>query len=339
MPRRFLEDHPTPEDYWRAVILFGANVQSYKFALGKSLLDLAVAGKEFVSLEDLAVPYSNYICQHLVHANKQGTAPTSQFLDACRTFNRDPSNKDELIDATVRKGFENVIDAFHNLGQGGDTVGCKFYEDERTGPVKGIRIREETSQIGTGPEGRALLAEVEARWRLVETAWGLQVPVTSVQVSYDEEGESLFVQVPNKRENITGCRDALNGYQKGHCFYCRAPYSIQAGDDSLADVDHFIPHKLKQSLAPTNIDGMWNLVLACRDCNRGEGGKFDEYPCIEFLDQLDRRNNDLIESKHPLSETLRNQTAETESGRQAFLQRIWNRAKVLLGTRDCWKPR
>jgi 5-methylcytosine-specific restriction endonuclease McrA len=232
-----------------------------------------------------------------------------------------------------------VIDAFHNLGQGGDTVGCKFYEDERTGPVKGIRIREETSQIGTGPEGRALLAEVEARWRLVETAWGLQVPVTSVQVSYDEEGESLFVQVPNKRENITGCRDALNGYQKGHCFYCRAPYSIQAGDDSLADVDHFIPHKLKQSLAPTNIDGMWNLVLACRDCNRGEGGKFDEYPCIEFLDQLDRRNNDLIESKHPLSETLRNQTAETESGRQAFLQRIWNRAKVLLGTRDCWKPR
>jgi hypothetical protein len=36
----FLERQRTPENYWRAVILFGQNVASYKFALAKSLIEL-----------------------------------------------------------------------------------------------------------------------------------------------------------------------------------------------------------------------------------------------------------------------------------------------------------
>ena len=38
----FTEVQPTLENYWRSVILFGRNVASYKFALGKSLLDLVL---------------------------------------------------------------------------------------------------------------------------------------------------------------------------------------------------------------------------------------------------------------------------------------------------------
>ena len=48
------EVQPTLENHWRAVILFGRNVASYKFALGQSLLELAPHGKEVVTLEDLA---------------------------------------------------------------------------------------------------------------------------------------------------------------------------------------------------------------------------------------------------------------------------------------------
>jgi len=38
---------------FRSIILFGANVASYKFALGQSLLDLAAKGVEKVTLEEV----------------------------------------------------------------------------------------------------------------------------------------------------------------------------------------------------------------------------------------------------------------------------------------------
>jgi hypothetical protein len=41
-----LEKDRTPENYWRAVILFGQNVDSYKFALAKSLIELSTHGSE-----------------------------------------------------------------------------------------------------------------------------------------------------------------------------------------------------------------------------------------------------------------------------------------------------
>jgi len=53
----FTEVQPTLENYWRSIILFGRNVASYKFALGKSRLELSPKGKEIITLDDLAVPF------------------------------------------------------------------------------------------------------------------------------------------------------------------------------------------------------------------------------------------------------------------------------------------
>lgn len=61
----FIDIQPTLENYWRSVILFGRNVASYKFALGKSLLELAQQQKEVISLQDLAIPFSRHLCEHL----------------------------------------------------------------------------------------------------------------------------------------------------------------------------------------------------------------------------------------------------------------------------------
>jgi len=36
----FLDDQPAPLDQWRAIVLYGRNVASYKFALAESLLAL-----------------------------------------------------------------------------------------------------------------------------------------------------------------------------------------------------------------------------------------------------------------------------------------------------------
>ncbi len=63
MPR-FVETSPTADAYWRSIVLFGKNSASYKFALGKSLLEAADQEKTFVSLEELAEPYSRSLVDH-----------------------------------------------------------------------------------------------------------------------------------------------------------------------------------------------------------------------------------------------------------------------------------
>ncbi|MBW4564920.1 MAG: hypothetical protein KME32_28110 [Mojavia pulchra JT2-VF2] len=140
-----------------------------------------------------------------------------------------------------------------------------------------------------------------------------------------------------RRVDVTSCRDALNGYQKGKCFYSFADISIEPGSENLADVDHFFPHSLNKCIK--NIDGVWNLVLASQECNRGEGGKFDRLPNTKYLDRLHKRNEFLITSHHPLRETLIQQTGNTEQKRRYFLQSMYNTAQRLLGSgrNDGWK--
>lgn len=80
----FTQSRPSIDSHWRALILFGRNVASYKFALGHSLLELGAQGLELVTLEELAVPFSRHLCRHLAVVDRQATSQRSQFLDACR---------------------------------------------------------------------------------------------------------------------------------------------------------------------------------------------------------------------------------------------------------------
>ena len=331
----FFVRKPTNENSWRAVILFGRNVASYKFALGKSLLELAQSGQEFVTLEELAKPFSHHVCQHLRGADKQGSFQNSKFLDACRGFNRGEVDQGTLIATTARLGFENVIDAFHRVGKG-DTP-TRFFEDERRAAHKGIRIRSEVNELLSGKHAKSLPLEIEARWRLVETAWGLNVPVSSIEVCYEADDEDLVIHSSGRRKSITSCRDALCGYQKGACFYCGNVISVITGSDQLADVDHVIPHCLKNDLAPRNINGVWNLVLACKACNRGTSGKFDALPNIRLAKRLHERNEHYVTSHHPLRETIINQTGRTPSIRANYLNTAWNDAHDLRPG-HVWEP-
>ena len=64
---------PTLENYYRGIILFGDNTATYKFALGKTLLELATKKDDFISLEELAEPFSAHLVEHLTHSPKQIT--------------------------------------------------------------------------------------------------------------------------------------------------------------------------------------------------------------------------------------------------------------------------
>lgn len=133
---KFYEIEPSLENYWRSIILFGRNVASYKFALAKSLYDLKDNGNTLITLETLAIPFAKHISEHLRVCDKQGTSSNSKFLDGCRHFNSNEISQDQLIDLTVQLGFNNVIDAFHNVHN--EELPMRFYIDERNQRILGI---------------------------------------------------------------------------------------------------------------------------------------------------------------------------------------------------------
>lgn len=317
----FLAIEPTSHNQFRALMLFGRNVASYKFALAKALLELAQGGADLITLEELAGPYSRHLLRHLAQASKQGTSRSSRFLAACKGANTGNVSEDELRAITVALGFSNVIDAFHRLGR--QDVGQRFFLDERA-TAGGIRITDALQELANDPTAADLASETEARWRLVETAW--ELGVTSSLIAYDAEDGSFTAADGARRVAVTSARAGLNGYQKSRCFYCFTPVTVEAGQ-LTADVDHVFPWALR-SLMTGNPNGVWNLVLACRDCNRGAGGKFDCVPALELVSRLHRRNEFLIMSHHPLRETLIAQTGATPALRVAFLQGNYQTAKL-----------
>ena len=70
----FQLNDPSLESQWRAIILFGKNSATYKFAFAKSLLELANKETTRISLKDLADPFSRNILNHLKENDKQGNS-------------------------------------------------------------------------------------------------------------------------------------------------------------------------------------------------------------------------------------------------------------------------
>ena len=331
----FIEHIPQKESCWRAIVLMGRNVASYKFALAKALLAYDASDDASISLNDLALPYALNICEHLKLAEKQITSRSSRFIENCKKYNSGEVSEDDLVKITTQLGFQNVIDAFHVVGSKDTPI--RFFLDERHAGGR-IRLTDEFYELRDSVQVSNLDSEVEARWRLVETAWDLNISSRVLTVSHDGEEELLFVTSDqNRRIDVTTSRDALNGYQKGKCFYCRDTISLIQNVSVTGEVDHFFPHRLKGISTFPNINGVWNLVLACRRCNRGERGKFDRVPALKFLKRLHIRNNYLISSHHPLRETLMSQTGRTIDDREGFLNKCHRKSiDTLIHT---WEPR
>ena len=57
----FQINDPSLESQWRALILFGKNSATYKFAFAKSLLELIEKETTSISLNELAKPFLNKV--------------------------------------------------------------------------------------------------------------------------------------------------------------------------------------------------------------------------------------------------------------------------------------
>ncbi|MFC4687957.1 hypothetical protein ACFO4P_13510 [Epilithonimonas pallida] len=52
MSINFQENDPSLESQWRSIILFGKNSATYKFAFGKSLLELVSKEQKYIKKDD-----------------------------------------------------------------------------------------------------------------------------------------------------------------------------------------------------------------------------------------------------------------------------------------------
>lgn len=313
----FQIDDPSLESQWRAIILFGKNSATYKFAFAKTLLDLVEQEKTTISIEDLSLPYAKHLIEHLKKNDKQGNSNSSTFLNGCRKFMNGEISEDELFQITKKHGFANVIDAFQNVN--GAKIPNIFYEKDFSRQSKQLVITDNLLKLKEKFQFQNLEHEVEARWDLVETAWNLNINPNLLEVSYDEDKELFFVENNiMRRKDVTSVREALNGYQKGECFYSKKEITISSKTENTCAVDHFIPHILKPifSKKGININGVWNLVLADSKVNSSKSNRLAQ---IRFLERLYQRNEYYIESNLPLAETIINQTGKTKAQRREFL--------------------
>ena len=330
----FQINDPSLESQWRAIILFGKNSATYKFAFAKSLLELIEKETTRISLTELAIPFSKNIVEHLKINDKQGNSKSSTFLNACRSNINGELTNEQLWSETEKYGFVNVVDAFQVVNS--DIIPNPFYEKNYKSKNKEIVITDSLLKLKESFHFQNFNQEVEARWKLVETAWNLKINPNLLEVKHDKD-KSMFFLENNfmRRTDITSVRDSLNGYQKGKCFYSFQDISIKGGNPKLCEVDHFLPHLNKNihNENGANINGVWNLVLADSDINNNKRAKI---PQRKFLNRLYNRNEFYIQSKHPLSETIINQTGRTKEQRKRFLEKHYNLA--LSQSIHTWKP-
>jgi hypothetical protein len=330
----FQINDPSLESQWRALILFGKNSATYKFAFAKSLLELVNSETTKISLTDLSKPFSKNIIEHLKINDKQGNSKSSSFLNVCRRHIKGKISDNELWAKTEKLGFVNVVDAFQNLN--GAEIPDIFYEKNYKSGNKEIIIKDNLLKLKESFHFHNFNQEVEARWNLVETAWNLNINPKLLEVKYDEEKSLFFLENDfMRRTDITSVRDSLNGYQKGKCFYSFQDISVVSGNANLCEVDHFFPHinKTIHNAFGANINGVWNLVLANKDVNRNKSARIPEK---RFLQRLFNRNEFYIQSKHPLAETIINQTGNTKQKRIEFLNKQYQLA--INNAIITWKP-
>ncbi|MFT6441726.1 MAG: hypothetical protein ACJASM_001263, partial [Salibacteraceae bacterium] len=244
----FQINDPSLESQWRALILFGKNSATYKFAFAKSLLELIDQETTSVSLSELARPFAQNITEHLKLSDKQGNSNSSRFLNYCRDFNNGLIEESDLLIQTEKLGFVNVVDAFQNIN--GGQISNLFYEKDYSNNGKRIVITDNLLKLKESIQFQNFEQETEARWKLVETAWNLQINPNLLEVKYDETSSLFFLENDfMRRMDITSVRDSLNGYQKGKCFYSFQDIAVKRGSPNICDVDHFLPQVNKMTHA------------------------------------------------------------------------------------------
>ncbi|EPF6298680.1 HNH endonuclease signature motif containing protein [Acinetobacter baumannii] len=331
------------ETNFRSIFLLGANTATYKFALAKSLLELKAKDISFISLDELSPLFAKQLIEHIQSGKRQIQGKGSaKLLNALYLHTQGQISEELMLNVTRAEGFKCVLDAFHNLPK--KQQATKFFEKSVQDKKQGITLTDNLFGIFQSHDFNNFEHEIEGRWNLVESAWSED---DVIRVQYDTDTEKLYYLKPvsdntflhsHLRTDLTPVRKPLNGYQKGKCFYCYKSISVESNQVNTCDVDHLIPMSIQFGTTyDLQLNEVWNLVLACKECNRWEqGGKAGNLPQRQFLVRLHHRNEYLIESNHPLKENIIARTGKNANSRFDFLNKRYDFACTI--RKPSWLP-
>ncbi|KPZ65315.1 hypothetical protein AN392_01469 [Pseudoalteromonas sp. P1-16-1b] len=333
----------------RTIALFGKNVATYKFALALALLKVKT-NRSGINFEDLQEDFLNEFLLHYEEVPEQfSSGKPTRFTLACDRYiesGKTQSGFLELKDSTASQWHNYVFDAFHNVG--GGSIAKKWWLFEHDSKGKSLVLTDRLLELRENPlEKKIMIDEILARWSIVQSAWAAGVSTNLVTHSKTEGLVISNESGSGRRVSLRSALDALLPYQKGRCFYCDAVVdkTSQNSDDLFPDVDHFFAHsyiaKLKEKgderALSINKDGIWNLVIACKACNRGAQGKFDSRPPVNFFEKLVKRNMLFTEEhKHAFrSGVLTTLGVSTSTQMQNKMNGLWNEFEI----RKIWTPK
>lgn len=316
----------------RTIILFGRNVSTYKFALCSALMQEKVTNQ--IRYSDIRDNFLKGLIKHFNSNSSQYQAGKNQLTDAFTKYNND-RNWSDLIKIAEKNIYNNVFEAFHNVG--GSSIEKKHLLFENDKKSKRIILTDNLNKILENNELSTQIAtENESRWKIVEEAWKNKLSPNNLV--YNSEDENFYSVTQNERTNLRKAVDVLSPYQHGKCFYCnrKLDSNVNKQADNFPDVDHFIPHVYLKSNTNINPDGVWNLVIACKKCNRGQGGKFESPPSKDYQTKLITRNVLYTqEHRHSLKNSIKySLNAETPDDVEKKMKVIFNNFHTIEG----WKP-
>ena len=280
---------PTSKDFWRAIILYGSNMSTYKMGLGHLLINYASTNSEKIPLRDLSEDFMGLYSEK-VKANKpQSRRKTINGVEKGLTYveqesrkiQQEGKNQEKAVDSVLKNSLEKmVLQKFHTLFK--RQIPDPFYKLTDTHLI----LQKNMLELFSDKQNQVMDTEVMSRWDLLEFGFENITGEESIEIESDLE----YVIKKRERSSISKLRPVLNGYQDGTCFYC---------GKELFDpihVDHVIPYDAIQH------NQIWNLVLAHEDCNLW---KSNFLPQKHFVQKLINRNEFVLQSDLPLKEELR----------------------------------
>jgi len=335
----FINEDNDPLNTFRTILLFGRNVSTYKFAFCSALLNHNA--KDQLKYSDLRDDFLKELLKHYQINPKQYQGGANSVTNAFDGYIKSDKTKDDwnqLLKVAERNIYNNVFDAFQNVGGGTISKDYMLFEHDKLN--RKLVLTDNLNSILESPRLiNSIKKENEARWKIVEEAWKNNLSVNMLEyVDGDFYSNDLFT---NARVNLRSAVDVLLPYQKGKCFYClnKVNRNVDKEEDDFPDVDHFFPLSMLDivSARKINANGVWNLVVACKKCNRGESGKFNRPADKIFFDKLLSRNLYYYqEHKHSLKNSiLISLNARNNKDIERKMNTIYNQFRYIEG----WKPK
>lgn len=271
------------KELWKGVIQYGKNMSTYKMGVGRLLIKYANDNLEKISLDDMAQDFYNMYEKRIANGQRQNKSSGKNTYVEQEIWSVTAGNTKEssAYDNVKKKALiDMVLPRFNSIH--GKKIPFPFYEnDERI-----LKLNDNLLNLFSTRENNYLDDYVVGRWGMLEHAFTERDFAQSLTL--DEKLEHFLHRT--KRTNIAKFSDVLCAYQNDRCFYCEK----EIYDKN--QVDHVIPRKT------TEHDEVWNLVLAHQMCNQE---KSDKIPSKRFVEKLIKRNEDVMQSDHPLKEKMK----------------------------------